>query len=75
MPKVHSQPWRPPARGYLLNGLNLIGVYDESLDFLPYEYDCLLGPLLVRLARRDNLADLSEYPWYALQDHFGLDWL
>jgi hypothetical protein len=38
-----------------------------------YEYDCLLGPLLIRLARRDNLADLSEYPWYAVQDHFGLD--
>jgi hypothetical protein len=33
---------------YLLNRWDPIGIYDESLDFPPDEYDCLLGPLLIR---------------------------
>lgn len=58
---------------YLLNEWDPIGVYDESLDFPPDEYDCLLAPLLTRLARRDSRADLSEYLWHEIEDHFGLD--
>ena len=58
---------------YLLNRWDPIGVYDESLDFPPDEYNCLLGPVLVRLARRQSRADLSEYLWHEVQDHFGLD--
>src|SRR6202011_2303431 len=27
----------------------------------------------MRLARRDSRADLSEYLWYEVQEHFGLD--
>jgi len=58
---------------YLLNRWDPIGVYDESLDFPPDEYDCLIGPLLVRLARRDSRADLSQYLWDEIENHFGLD--
>ncbi len=58
---------------YLLNRWDPIGVYDESLDFPPGEYDCLIGPLLVRLARRDSRADLSQYLWDEIENHFGLD--
>ncbi len=35
---------------YLLNRWDPIGIYDERLDFPPDEYDCLIGPLLARLA-------------------------
>jgi hypothetical protein len=58
---------------YLLNRWDPIGVYDESLDFPPDEYDCLIGPLLVRLARCDSRADLSQYLWDEIEEHFGLD--
>jgi hypothetical protein len=58
---------------YLLNRWDPIGVYDESLDFPPDEYDCLLGPPLTRLGRHDSRADLSEYLWREIEDHFGLD--
>jgi hypothetical protein len=58
---------------YLLNRWDPIGVYDESLNFPPDEYDCLIGPLLVRLAGGDSRADLSEYLWREIKEHFGLD--
>jgi hypothetical protein len=58
---------------YLLNRWDPIGIYDEQLDFPPDEYDCLIGPLLTRLARHDSRASLSEYPWHEVEDHFGLD--
>ena len=58
---------------YLLNRWDPIGVYDEALDFPPDEYDCFFGPLLTRLGRHDSRADLSEYLWRELEDHFGLD--
>ncbi len=58
---------------YLLNHWDPIGIYDESLNFPPDEYDCLLGPLLTRLARGDSRTDLSEYLWREIEDHFGLD--
>jgi hypothetical protein len=57
----------------LLNRWDPIGVYDESLDFPPDEYDCLLGPLLTRLGRHDSRAELSEYLWREVEGHFGLD--
>jgi hypothetical protein len=57
----------------LLNRWDPIGVYDESLDFPADEYDCLIAPLLVRLARRDSQADLSQYLWDEIENHFGLD--
>jgi hypothetical protein len=58
---------------YLLNRWDPIGVYDESLNFPPDEYDCLIGPLLVRLVRRDSRADLSQYLWDEIENHFGVD--
>jgi hypothetical protein len=58
---------------YLLNRWDPIGVYDESLDFPPDEYDCLLGPLLTRIGRHDSRAELSEYLWREAEGHFGLD--
>ena len=58
---------------YLLNRWDPIGIYDESLDFPPDEYDCLIGPILTRLARRDSRASFSEYLWNELENHFGLD--
>lgn len=33
----------------------------------------MLGPLLNILARGDSRADLSEYLWHEVEDHFGLD--
>jgi hypothetical protein len=38
----------------LLTGGDPIGVYDESLDFPPDENDCIIGPLLLRLAHASN---------------------
>jgi hypothetical protein len=58
---------------YLLNHWDPIGVYDEALDFPPDEYDCLIGPVLTRLARQDGRAELSEYLWNEIENHFGLD--
>jgi hypothetical protein len=58
---------------HLLNRWDPIGVYDEALDFPPDEYDCLLAPLLTRLARRDSRTQLSEFLWCEIEDHFGLD--
>ena len=58
---------------YLLNRWDPIGVCDEALDFPSDEYDCLIGPLLTRLACPDSRASLSEYLWYEMEDHFGLD--
>jgi hypothetical protein len=58
---------------YLLNRWDPIGIYDEVLDLPPDEYDCLIAPLLTRLARRDSRAELSEFLWHGIEDHFGLD--
>ena len=58
---------------YLLNRWDPIGVYDESLDFARQEYDCLIGPILTRLARHHNRARFSEYLWNEIENHFGLD--
>jgi hypothetical protein len=34
---------------------------------------CLLAPLWTRLTSGTTRASLSEYLWFELQDHFGLD--
>ena len=57
----------------LLNHWDPIGVYDEQSNFPPDEYDCLIGPLLSRLARGEGVAGISEFLWFELEDHFGLD--
>jgi hypothetical protein len=54
---------------YLLNDWDPIGVADLVSD----EYDCMVGPLLSRLLRGDGRAEISEYLWHELEDHFGLD--
>lgn len=62
-----------PELRYLLNRWDPIGVYDEKLNFPPDEYDCLLGPLLSKLGHGASRAEISEYLWHELEDHFGLD--
>jgi hypothetical protein len=54
---------------YLLNQWDPVGVADLVED----EYDCLLAPLWSRLTLGASRAALSEYLWFELQDHFGLD--
>ena len=39
----------------------------------PDEYDCLIAPLLGRLIRGEGRSDISEFLWFELEDHFGLD--
>jgi hypothetical protein len=58
---------------YLLNHWDPIGIYDEVNNYPPDEYDCLIGPLLTRLARNDGRATFSEYLWNQIENHFGLD--
>ncbi|MGW5902902.1 hypothetical protein ACWFQ6_14260 [Streptomyces althioticus] len=52
----------------LLNEWDRIGVADE----VPDEYDCMLAPLLQRLRRGADEADISDFLRYELEDHFGL---
>jgi hypothetical protein len=54
---------------YLLNQWDPIGVADLVDD----EYDCLLVPLWDRLTHGATRASLSEFLWFEIQDHFGLD--
>jgi hypothetical protein len=59
---------------YLLNRWDPIGKYGiEPLDFPADEYDCLIGPILTRLGRRDSRARCSEYLRNEIDCHFGLD--
>lgn len=53
----------------LLNQWDPIGVADLVSD----EYDCLLPPLWARLSRGASRAEISEFLWYDLEVHFGLD--
>lgn len=46
-----------------------IGVADLVSD----EYDCLIAPLVSRLNAGDGRAEISEFLWHELEDHFGLD--
>jgi hypothetical protein len=52
----------------LLNEWEPIGVADEVQD----EYDCMLTPLLTRLRRGADQAEIGEFLRYELEDHFGL---
>jgi len=54
---------------YLLSQWDPIGVADMAPD----EYDCLIAPLMTRLGAGAGRAQISEYLWYELEDHFGLD--
>ena len=65
-------PERLSALRYLLKRRDPIGVYHEPLNFPPDEYDGLLGPLLIGLARRESRAALSEYLWHDVEENFGL---
>ena len=54
---------------HLLNEWDPIGVADVVSD----EYDCLIAPLLSKLSAGGGRSQISEFLWYELEDHFGLD--
>ena len=54
---------------YLLNEWDPLGVAYLESD----EYDCLIAPLLSRLSAGNRRSEISEFLWYELEDHFGLD--
>ncbi|MFE9649311.1 hypothetical protein ACFYO0_35375 [Streptomyces sp. NPDC006365] len=53
---------------HLLNEWDPIGVADAVND----EYDCMIAPLLSRLHRGAGRAEISEFLWSEMGDHFGL---
>lgn len=53
---------------HLLNEWDPIGVADAVQD----EYDCMLVPLLQRLRRGADQAEIGEFLRHELEDHFGL---
>lgn len=53
---------------HLLNEWDPIGVADDVQD----EYDCMLAPLLQRLRRGSDRAEIGEFLRHELEDHFGL---
>ena len=54
---------------HLLNQWDPVGV----ADLVSNEYDCLTGPLLSKLSAGSRRSEISEFLWYELEDHFGLD--
>ena len=68
-PEVDEIERRQANLRYLLNQWDPIGVSDLVSD----EYDCLLAPLWRLLMQGASRAELSEFLWYDLKDHFGLD--
>ncbi|MGW4038951.1 hypothetical protein ACWEIM_22125 [Streptomyces sp. NPDC004778] len=52
----------------LLHEWDPIGVADE----VPDKYDCLLAPLLGRLGRGADRAEIAAFPRTELVEHFGL---
>lgn len=66
------RPWRTSTERdlrHLLNEWDPIGVADEVQD----EYDCMLAPLLGRLHRDADQAEVHEVLEDELKHHFGLD--
>jgi hypothetical protein len=57
-----------PNLRYLLNQWDPLGVADVAPD----EYDCLTVPLARKLGAGDGWAQISEFLWTELEDHFGL---
>lgn len=55
---------------YLVWQWDPIGVADIAPDD---EYDCLVSPLLSRLAASADRSQISEFLWHNLEGHFGLD--
>jgi hypothetical protein len=53
----------------LLNNWDPLGVADLVSD----EYECLLAPLWTRLRTGCSRAQVTEFLWFELEDHFGLD--
>jgi hypothetical protein len=53
----------------LLNEWDPLGV----ADLAPDECDCMIAPLLSRLIRGEGRSEISEFLWYELEDHFGID--
>ncbi|MEU1045111.1 hypothetical protein ABZ400_08140 [Streptomyces sp. NPDC005897] len=53
---------------HLLNEWDPIGVADAVQD----EYNCMLAPLLQRLRQGADQAEIGEFLWHELEDHFGL---
>lgn len=53
----------------LLNEWDPLGV----ADLAPDECDCMIAPLLSRLVRGEGRSEISEFLWYELEDHFGID--
>ncbi|MEU7145338.1 hypothetical protein ABZ942_38240 [Nocardia sp. NPDC046473] len=53
---------------YLLNQWDPIGVAELVDD----EYDGLIAPLLTRLGAGAGRAEISEFLWHELEDHFGM---
>lgn len=68
-PEVDEVERRQANLRYLLNRWDPIGLADLVVD----EYDCLLAPLWRLLTQGASRAELSEFLWYDLKDHFGLD--
>ncbi|WP_371678096.1 hypothetical protein [Streptomyces sp. NBC_01276] len=65
------RPWNTATeralRG-LLNEWDPIGVADAVDD----EYDCLLAPLLGRLCKGADRAEIEAFLRHELEDHFGI---
>jgi hypothetical protein len=53
----------------ILNQWDPIGVAEIACD----QYDYLLGPLLTKRYAGAGRAEISEFLWYDLEEHFGLD--
>jgi hypothetical protein len=53
---------------YLLNQWDPIGVADIVID----EYDCMIAPLVSMLSAGAGRAEIGEFLWYELDEHFGL---
>jgi hypothetical protein len=54
----------------ILNEWDPIGVADFAPDD---EYDCLIAPLLTKLAAGAGKAAIGEFLWHEVEGHFGLD--